>query len=60
MESSKFFSFWFLIFDGFVKSLFGPILVIPAKAGIHPAEGGTAFAGVTAFPTFYEIINFDI
>jgi hypothetical protein len=25
-------------------------------AGIHPAEGGTAFAGVTAFPTFYEII----
>jgi len=45
--------------DGFVKSLFGPIFVIPAKAGIHPAEGGTAFAGVTAFPTFYEVINLD-
>jgi hypothetical protein len=43
--------------DGFVKSPCGPIFVIPAKAGIHPAEGGTAFAGVTAFPTFYEIIK---
>jgi hypothetical protein len=43
--------------DGFVKSPFGPILVIPAKAGIHPVEGGTAFAGVTALPTFYEIIK---
>jgi hypothetical protein len=28
------------------------------KAGIHPAEGRTAFAGVTAFLTFYEIIIF--
>jgi hypothetical protein len=45
------------IIDEFVKSLVGLIFVIPAKAGIHPAEGGTAFAGVTAFPTFYEIIN---
>jgi hypothetical protein len=45
-------------FDGFVKSPFGPIFVIPAKAGIHPAEGGTAFAGVTAFLIFYEIIKF--
>jgi hypothetical protein len=44
------------ILDGLVKSLFGPIFVIPAKAGIHPAEGGTAFAGVTASPTFYEFI----
>ena len=42
-----------------MKSLFGAILVIPAKAGIHPAEGGTAFAGVTASPTFYEIIEID-
>jgi hypothetical protein len=41
------------------KNPFGLIFVIPAKAGIHPAEGGTAFAGVTAFPTFYEIINVD-
>jgi hypothetical protein len=45
--------------DGFVKSLFGPIFVTPAKGGIHPAEGGTAFAGGTAFPTFYEVINLD-
>jgi hypothetical protein len=43
--------------DGFAKSPCGPIFVIPAKAGIHPAEGGTAFAGATAFPTFYEIIK---
>jgi hypothetical protein len=28
-------------FDESVKSPFGPIFVIPAKAGIHPAEGGT-------------------
>jgi len=28
-------------------------------AGIHPAAGGTAFAGVTAFLTFYGIIKFD-
>jgi len=46
------------LFDEFAKSAFGPVSVIPAKAGIHPAEGGTAFAGVTAFPTFYEIIPF--
>jgi len=45
------------IFDRFVKSPFGPIFVILAKAGIHPAEGGTAFAGVTAFPTFCETIK---
>ena len=45
-------------FDGYAKSPFGIIFVIPAKAGIHPAEGGTAFAGVTAFLTFYEIIKF--
>jgi hypothetical protein len=56
-------SFWFHIFwddnmfDGFVKSPLSPVFVIPAKAGIHPAEGGTAFAGVTAFLTFYEIIK---
>jgi len=43
--------------DGFVKSPLGTIFVIPAKAGIHPAEGGTAFAGVTAFLAFCEIIN---
>ena len=43
--------------DGFLESLFGPIFLIPAKAGIHPAEGGTAFAGVTGSPTFYEIIK---
>jgi hypothetical protein len=43
--------------DEFVESSFGLIFVIPAKAGIHPAEGGTAFAGVTAFLTFYAIIN---
>ena len=49
-----------LKFDGSVKSPFGPIFVIPAKAGIHPAEGGTAFAGVTAFPTFYEMIKFEL
>jgi len=46
------------MFDGFVKSPLSPVFVIPAKAGIHPAEGGTAFAGVTAFLTFYEIIMF--
>jgi hypothetical protein len=40
-----------------VKSPFGPIFVIPAKAGIPPAEGATALAGVTAFPPFYEIIK---
>jgi hypothetical protein len=51
-------SFCILIFDGFVKSPFCSIFVIPAKAGIQPAVGGTAFAGVTAFPTFYEIIIF--
>jgi hypothetical protein len=45
--------------DGIVKSPFGPIFVIPAKAGIHPAEGGTAFAGMTAFPTFYKVIKID-
>jgi len=45
--------------DEFLESPFGPIFVIPAKARIHPAEGGTAFAGVTAFLTFCEIINFD-
>jgi hypothetical protein len=45
--------------EGFVKSPFGPIFVIPAKAGIHPAEGGTAFAGVTDFLTFYEIIKIE-
>jgi len=43
--------------DEFLESPFGPIFVIPAKARIHPAEGGTAFAGVTAFLTFYAIIN---
>ena len=42
--------------DGFVKSPFLLIFVIPAKAGIHPAEGGTGFAGVTAFLTFCEFI----
>jgi len=41
---------------------FYPIFVIPAKAGIQLIQavlsrlGGTAFAGVTAFLTFYEII----
>jgi hypothetical protein len=44
--------------EGFVKSPFGPIFIIPAKAGIHPA-GGTAFAGVTDFLTFYEIIKIE-
>jgi hypothetical protein len=29
------------------------------KTGIHPGEGGTAFAGVTAFLTFYEITKID-
>jgi len=45
--------------DEAVKSPFCPIFVIPSmlKTGIHPAEGGTAFAGVRAFLTFYEIIN---
>jgi hypothetical protein len=46
------------IFDDLVISLKIRFSVIPAKAGIHPAEGGTAFAGVTAFPTFYKIIVF--
>jgi len=46
--------------DGFVKSPFCPIFVIPAKAGIHPAEDGTAFAGVTALLTFYEIVNMQL
>jgi hypothetical protein len=46
------------------KALWVPFLSVPRSlssrklgAGIHPAEGGTAFAGVTAFPTFYEIIK---
>ncbi|MFH1756616.1 MAG: hypothetical protein ABH969_01085 [Pseudomonadota bacterium] len=29
------------------------------KTGIHPAAGGTAFAGVTTFMAFYEDIKFD-
>jgi hypothetical protein len=29
------FEIWILYFDGFVKSPFGPIFVIPAKAGIQ-------------------------
>jgi len=45
-----------VICGGFVKSPLGIIFVIPAKAGIHPAQGGTAFAGVTPFLTFYESI----
>jgi hypothetical protein len=55
---STFFGTIINMFDGFVKSPPGPVFVIPSKAGIHPAEGGTAFAGVTAFLTFYEIIMF--
>ena len=49
--------------DDLVKSPFYPIFVIPAKAGIQLIQavlsrlGGTAFAGVTAFLTFYEFIN---
>jgi hypothetical protein len=64
-------SFWGKV-DSFVKGPFGPIFVIPAKAGIQlirpvlnscsrlPAFAGTSFAGVTAFPTFYKIIKVDL
>ena len=45
------------IFDRFVKSPFGPIFVILAEAGIHPAEGGTASAGVTTFYETIKVIN---
>ena len=50
------------IIDDLVKSPYCPIFVIPAKAGIQLIQavlsrlGGTAFAGVTAFLTFYENI----
>jgi hypothetical protein len=43
--------------DGFVKVFFCFIFVIPAKARIHPAESGAAFAGVTGFLTSYDFIN---
>jgi len=43
-----------MLFAGFVKSPFCPLFVIPAKAEIWTP----AFAGVTDFPTFYEIILF--
>jgi len=57
-------SVWSIIFtfniDGFVKSFFPLICVIPEKAGIHPAAPGTAFAGMTVFLTFYKIIKIEV
>jgi hypothetical protein len=55
-------------FDGFVKSPCGPIFGHSRESGnpgnsgssglLLPAFAGTSFAGVTAFLTFCEIINF--
>jgi len=47
-------------FDGFVKSPFGLIFVIPAKAGIQLIQLvlDSCLRRSDGFPTFYEIIKF--
>jgi hypothetical protein len=45
--------------DGFVISQLGPLIVIPAKAGIQSFQALwiPAFAGMTPFLTFYGSVN---
>ena len=55
----KLLNIFLVSFDGSVKSLFCPIFVIPAKAGIQLIQAvlDSCFRRSDGFETFYESIN---